>query len=97
MVLQDAFTRAQAFLDEWVRPSHQVELVISAVVDVRTAWVFSYNSRRYLENREVSTSLVGNGPVIVPKSGSLPFLSALFGLSYDEQVELAELKSANQG
>jgi hypothetical protein len=89
VILQDAYEQAQRFLDESVRPTHKVEIVISAVEEVRSAWVFSYNSRRYLESREITTSLVGNGPVIVPKSGALPFLSRLFR-SVEEQVADAD-------
>jgi hypothetical protein len=78
MVLQDAFERAQKFLDEVIRPKHDVEIVICHCGETDEGWSFGYNSRAWLEDGHVVSSLVGNGPVIVPKSGDAPYVGPLF-------------------
>lgn len=39
-------------------------------------WVFFYESRRYLETRNRSHQLVGNGPLIVDRQGGLHHLTS---------------------
>lgn len=74
MLLQDAFEIAQQFLDQVVRPEHSVEIVIARCSETDESWTFSYNSRLFLEDGDIESSLVGNGPVVVPRSGEHPFL-----------------------
>jgi hypothetical protein len=75
MVLQDAYDRAQAFLDERVRPLHDADIVICSCQEFPSAWVFGYNTRALLDEGNISASLVGNGPVMVGKSGQVPYLA----------------------
>jgi hypothetical protein len=76
MVLQDAYEVAQAFLDSRIRPDHGPDVVICSCTEYPKAWVFGYNTRRFLEDMDLLASMVGNGPVVVPKSGEPPFLGA---------------------
>ncbi|WP_172803256.1 YrhB domain-containing protein [Alloactinosynnema sp. L-07] len=76
MVLQDAYEIAQGILDSQVRPAHGVDIVICSCVEYPTAWVFGYNTRQFLVGKEIRASLVGNGPVVVPKSGKEAFLGS---------------------
>lgn len=73
ILLQDAFEAAQDLLDAQIRPLHGPDVVICSCVEYPTAWVFGYNTRRYLVDMEPMASLVGNGPVVVPKSGRAPY------------------------
>jgi len=74
VVLQDAFEAAQALLDAQIRPGHGPDVVICSCEEFPSAWVFGYNTRRFLVDLEITASLVGNGPVVVPKSGRPPYL-----------------------
>lgn len=78
MVLQDAFAIAQQFLDEVIRPEHSVEIVIARCAETEEGWTFSYNSRAFVEDGDIASSLVGNGPVVVPRSGEPPYVGPLF-------------------
>jgi hypothetical protein len=83
MVLQDAFQAAQDLLDRRLRRDVP-DVVIASVEEYPTGWVFGYNTRRFLEDRELLASLLG-GPIVVPKSGE----PAYFGdgaLPADEQL-----------
>jgi Immunity protein 35 len=69
VVLQDAFAEAQRFLDVEARPLNVDEIVICSCQEFPSAWVFGYNTRRFLVEDLLLASLVGNGPVVVPKTG----------------------------
>jgi hypothetical protein len=77
MILQDAHDLTPELLDARIRPLHGPDVVICSCTEHPSAWVFGYNTRRLLQEGDLLASLVGNGPVVVPKSGSAPF----FGLS----------------
>ena len=51
------------------------EWVLSGVEEHESAWAFFYNSRQFLETREVQHALAGNGALVVPKSGSEPWFA----------------------
>ena len=76
MVLQDAYAIAQSLLDSVIRPSHGTDVVICSCTEFSDAWVFGYNTRRFLEEGEFVASLVGNGPIMVPKSGAKAFFGS---------------------
>ncbi|WP_275408861.1 YrhB domain-containing protein [Micromonospora qiuiae] len=40
-----------------------------------TAWSVGYQSRAFIESGDIHDSLVGNGPVVVPKFGADPWLA----------------------
>jgi Immunity protein 35 len=86
MVLQDAFEMAQRFLDVSVRPQHDDEIVICSCQEFTYAWVFGYNTRRFLVENEILASLAGNGPVVVPKAGG-PAWAASSATPVEDQVE----------
>jgi len=79
VVLQDAFEAAQRFLDEAIRGDHNDEIVIGTCCEVADGWAFGYNTRAFLERGDIASSLVGNGPVIVPASGAQPYVGPIFG------------------
>jgi hypothetical protein len=78
MVLQDAFEIAQRYLDEFVRPEHRIEIVIARCKEIDGGWEFDYNSRAFLEERDFSAALAGNGPVVVPRTGEAPYVGSVF-------------------
>ncbi|MEU4675042.1 YrhB domain-containing protein [Amycolatopsis sp. NPDC023774] len=78
MVLQDAFEAAH-FLDAGIRTENDVEIVIATCEELDDAWYFDYNSRAFVEQDDPSGSLIGNGPVVVPKSGAKPYIGSVFG------------------
>ena len=76
MVLQDAFERVQAYLDETVRASHaknprtkDVEIVIYSLKETDDEWIFGYQTRAWIEDKDINAALSGNKPIAVPKSG----------------------------
>jgi hypothetical protein len=75
MVRQDAYEAAQSFLDSGIRLRHSEDIVIGSCKKFEKAWVFGYQTRRFLMEREFIASLVGNGPIVVPMSGKAPFLA----------------------
>ncbi len=77
MVFQDAFEAAQKFLDDGIRVRHDTEIVISSCKEVSDCWVFYYDSRAFLEDGDILSALVGNKPVIVPKSGADPYIGSI--------------------
>ncbi len=78
MLLQDAFELAQAFLDKQIRPEHELEIVIARCDETAETWVFGYNTRAFLEDGDIMSSLAGNGPVVVPKSGEPAYVGPVF-------------------
>ncbi|MFG2054223.1 YrhB domain-containing protein [Micromonospora sp. NPDC048930] len=75
MIFQDAYEAAQNYLDSSMRKNHALEIVIGSCSEYPNAWVFGYNTRRFWQG-DFMASLVGNGPVVVPKSGGEPFLAS---------------------
>ncbi|QGN48089.1 hypothetical protein GKC29_15420 [Micromonospora sp. WMMC415] len=61
------------------------EWVIIGAREHETAWSVGYQSRAFIESRDIPDSLVGNGPVVVPKSGAEPWL-AWSGRPVEEQI-----------
>lgn len=78
MLLQDAYALSQKLLDELIRPEHEPEIVISACEEKAENWIFYYDTRAALEGGDVMSALVGNGPVVVPKSGEPPYIGSVF-------------------
>jgi hypothetical protein len=89
MVLEDAFEIAKTFLDRTIRSEFGSDVVICSCAEYPAAWVFGYNTRRFLVEMKITDSLVGNGPVVVPKSGNAPFLG-LSGRPIEDQLEEIE-------
>ncbi|MBC6446917.1 YrhB domain-containing protein [Actinokineospora xionganensis] len=84
MLLQDAYETAQALLDARLRPDWP-DLVVCSCTEFPNAWSFGYNTRRFLVHGDISASIVGGGPVVVPKSGREAFLAAS-GRPVEEQI-----------
>ncbi|MFE9693609.1 YrhB domain-containing protein [Micromonospora sp. NPDC005806] len=61
------------------------EWVITGGREHETAWSVGYQSRAFIESGDIHDSLVGNGPVVVPKSGPDPWL-AWSGQPVEEQI-----------
>ncbi|WP_239165124.1 YrhB domain-containing protein [Actinoplanes palleronii] len=83
VVLQDAYQRAQELLDETVRRDTG-DVVIVSCTEFPSSWVFGYQTRRFMRG-DVMASMVGNGPVVVPKSGAEPYTGGS-GTPIAEQV-----------
>jgi hypothetical protein len=66
---------ANEFLDAVVRPDYNEPVDITSVVEYDQAWAIGYNTRRFIDGT-LSASLLGNGPVVVPKDGSDPYLAS---------------------
>lgn len=80
MLLQDAYEEAQRYLDNVIRPDHAVEIVVASCREIDEGWVFGYNTRPFLEDGDIASSLVGNSPVVVPRSGESVHLAPLGSL-----------------
>lgn len=81
MVLQDAFEAAQRYLDAVIRRENVAEIVIATCEEHTDAWSFGYNSRAFIEDGDILSALAGNGRIIVPKSGTDPYIGPVVGTS----------------
>ncbi|MFB9336498.1 YrhB domain-containing protein [Actinoplanes octamycinicus] len=63
--------QAQKMLDGAIR-KFTSDVVICSCQEFPSSWVFGYQTRRFLQG-DFMASLVGNGPVVVPKSGEPPY------------------------
>jgi hypothetical protein len=71
---------------ELTDPEVPLDIVESEPEQTRCAWVFHYNTKRYLETGIFSERLAGNGPVLVNKmSGNIVALGT--GRPLDEQLD----------
>lgn len=61
------------------------EWVIVGTDEHQTAWSVGYQSRLFVETGRIVDSLVGNGPVVVPKSGDHPW-TAWSARPVEEQI-----------
>jgi hypothetical protein len=59
--------------------------VLTVAEDHDTAWAVVYQAIAFVESGNVLDCLVGNGPVVVPKSGAQPWM-AWSGLPVGEQI-----------
>ncbi len=65
-----------------------IALIPSCTIEKPYGWVFSYNSREYVETGNILSALCGQGPVLVLATGEIvEFGSALPG---NEQIRLFE-------
>ena len=64
-IFQDAYAAVQELLDSTVGVSQDLEIVIAECIHLPNAWVFAYNTRKYLEGNDLMASMVGNGQVVV--------------------------------
>jgi len=64
-----AHAKAEAFLDEAVRPGVALDVTVDAEATIETerCWVFFYNTREFLETRSAKFALAGNAPIFVVK------------------------------
>ena len=76
---------AERFLDDRIRPLYQDEVVIASVTEFDSFWAFGYNTRALVEHGDMAKSLLGNGPVVVPKDGGVTYL-AESSVSIEEQI-----------
>lgn len=54
---------------------YELEVVIAEMVEVECAWIYFYQTRAYIETREIRYALFGNVPVVVRKvDGALSLL-----------------------
>jgi hypothetical protein len=72
---QSAQELAERFLDEFVRPQYEDTIVIATCTEFPDHWVFGYQTRAFIESNDPRRSLLGKGPVVVPKSGDTLWLA----------------------
>ena len=82
---QQARSAAAELLAERSEEFRAGEWVIIGAEEHETAWSFRYQSRSFVETGRITDSLVGNGPVVVPKSGERPWM-AWSGRPVEEQI-----------
>lgn len=66
MTEADARKIVRAFIDTLERYSQGgLEIVDSATIEKPYGWIYFYNSRRFLETRDMIHGIAGNGPLVV--------------------------------
>ena len=63
-----ALDRASKALAERTPPGQSWAIVDDHTRETASAWIFFYNSQRYLETGSVIHKLAGNGPIFVNKT-----------------------------
>ena len=63
-----ARSAALAYINANLGVSEELDIVDEGPAETAHAWVFFYNTKRYLETGEFSYRLAGNGPVLVNKT-----------------------------
>lgn len=85
MTDEEARELAFAFLADRSDQIRTGEWVIVGTREHEAAWSVGYQSRAFIESGDISRALVGNGPVVVPKSGADPWM-AWSGRPVEEQI-----------
>jgi hypothetical protein len=69
-----ALHRVSKLLAEKAPPGEPWAIADSHTMEIASAWIFFYNTRRYLETGDIIYRLAGNGPVFVNKeTGEVQF------------------------
>jgi hypothetical protein len=76
---------ASDFLAQLSEEYRSGDWVLTVAEDYDTAWAIGYQALAFVESGNIVDSLVGNGPVIVPKSGAQPWM-AWSGPPVGEQI-----------
>jgi len=69
----------------------RIEVVILAerTIEKSYGWVFRYQSKKYVESKEMRDMLIGNCPILVTKSGELVLLPT--SVPVEESIRRYEL------
>lgn len=87
MILDEAEKLALAYINKIGKIRDEIIITDRYKVNDTSSWVFFYDSRRWIENREISYALAGNAPIIVTDEGRIIQLSTL-----NWELELANYK-----
>lgn len=72
------------------------ERIVVDVIEKDYGWIVCYQSKRYMETRDVHDRLVGNVPFVVEHDGSLHLLPIAGGLTLDEMTREYERRRAER-
>ena len=68
----EALTAAQSFVREKQKQLNiELDVVPQSLSRIASGWAFTYQSRLYLESRELSQMLVGQGPIVMLDDGRI--------------------------
>lgn len=82
---------ALKYMNENFGRDPELAIVDGEPSEITHAWVFFYNTRRYLETGEFSDALAGNGPILVNKrNGDV----AAFGMAISLETLFADYEEA---
>ena len=89
MARDEAAAIAERFLnDRYQDPDDHLVVLADAAVEKPYGWVFFYQSRRYLDTRDFLHRLVGNGPVVVLRDGTVHTLGS--ALEPEQEIRVFE-------
>jgi hypothetical protein len=74
MNIKDAKEIATKFINQNLQDfDHEDEFIIidDVTIEKEYGWIFSYNSKKYIETDDFSYCIVGNGPIVVNKESGL--------------------------
>jgi hypothetical protein len=75
---EDALRRVCELLAEKAPPDEPWVVIDEQTREIESAWIFFYNSKRFVETGNIIYHLAGNGPVFVnKKTGDVQFYGAL--------------------
>ena len=70
-------------------------VLVGDPIEFDQGWVFSYDSRRYVESGDLSAALAGNAPIAVLRDGDVRVLGTAFPLDH-YIAKLSERRSPDE-
>lgn len=94
--LDQARRVAQAILESVALPDSDEAVIAGDPIEFDRGWVFTYDSKRYMESGDLSAALAGNAPIAVFRSGDVRVLGTAYPLEhYLDQLGGAERTECN--
>ena len=83
MTRDEARLKVLGALAHGAPPGDSLEVLDDATIEKAYGWVFFYQSKKFLETREASYQLAGNGPAVVLRDGTLHWLTSAYSLEQE--------------
>lgn len=87
--LEDAYFLAHKRVEDLAQAAgDEFEILRELTVEVQQGWIFFYNTADFVRTNNFSSSLAGNGPVLVTHAGVVHELPS--GIPWEEAVQKIE-------
>ncbi len=84
--MDSAINIVNEYLVQQVDSNEELAIAKEGKIEKNYGWIFFYNTKKYLDTKEISYALAGNGPVVVEKrNGQVTFLGT--GKTIEKVIE----------